>query len=209
MTTSPASPRDAKPGRRARGSISRAQIVEAAHRILARSPSDQVTVRSLAAELHAAPMSLYRHMDSKDDVLDEVVDELLARVRPPRVRESDWRRYLTSAADAFRAFLVEQPAALHVYLRHPVSSPAALARMEAMLRAFRSAGCSARQAERAYASVHTYTIGFAALEANRAEYVAASDSTEIDTRLAGFTTARQFRAGLDYLLDGIAADTRT
>jgi AcrR family transcriptional regulator len=42
-----------------------------------------MTIRSLAAELGVAPMSLYRHVRNKDDLIDEVVDRLLARAWKP------------------------------------------------------------------------------------------------------------------------------
>jgi AcrR family transcriptional regulator len=195
-------------GRAPRGAIARDQIVEAALKLLATSSHDQLTVRALARELDVAPMSLYRHIDSKDDVLDEAVDILLAEIPRPRIPERDWRRYLTAAAVSFRDFLVSQPAALHVYLRHPVVSPAAIQRMNSMLESLRSAGCSERDAERAYASIHTYTIGFAALEANREAYVLPPSDSALEARLAAFTTSRQFRDGLTYLLDGIEAGIR-
>jgi AcrR family transcriptional regulator len=206
MTAAPSGRR--RNARAPRGAIARDQIIEAALRLLARGAHDQLTVRALAAELDVAPMSLYRHIESKDDVLDEAVDILLRELPFPRAPERDWRRYLTAAAVSFRDFLVSQPAALHVYLRHPVVSPAAIERMEAMLRSLRSAGCSAKHAERAYATIHTYTIGFAALEANREAYVLPPSDSALEARLAAFTTSRQFRDGLTYLLDGIEANIR-
>ena len=131
---------------------------------------DQMTVRSLAAELGVSPMSLYRHIRDKDDLLDEVVDRLLANAWRPRCAKEDWRAWMAEAADRLRRLLVSQPAALHVYLRHPVVSPAAIARMEAMMSVLRRAGAEEQAARRAYAAVHTYTIGFAALESSRVSW---------------------------------------
>ena len=56
---------------------------------------------------------------------------------------------------------------MQVYLGHPVVSAAAVARMDAVLEVLRSAGATEEQARRAYGSVHTYTIGFAALATSR------------------------------------------
>ncbi len=91
-----------------------------------------MSIRSLAASLGVAPMSLYRHIRDKDDLLDEVVDRLLARTWRPAAAEDDWQPWIAEAASRLRDFLVSQPAALHVYLRHPVVSPAAIDRMNAM-----------------------------------------------------------------------------
>jgi TetR/AcrR family transcriptional regulator, tetracycline repressor protein len=76
---------------------------------------------------------IYRHIRDKDDLLDEVVDRLLAPAWRPTAAEDDWQAWLIEAAAKLRQFLVTQPAALHVYLSHPVVSPAAIERMNAML----------------------------------------------------------------------------
>ena len=136
------------PGRTPWGSITRAQIIEAAMTVVKAGGYDQMTVRSLAAELGVSPMSLYRHIRDKDDLLDEVVDRLLANAWRPRCAKEDWRAWMAEAADRLRRLLVSQPAALHVYLRHPVVSPAAIARMEAMMSVLRRAGAEEQAARR-------------------------------------------------------------
>src|ERR1700761_7818518 len=127
-------------GRAAWGSISREQVVEAAARAVREGRSDQMTIRSLAAELGVAPMSLYRHVRDKDDLFDEVTDGLVAEAWRPRSRRTDWRQWTFEAADRLRALLVREPVALHVYLQHPVVSPAAITRMDTMLDVLASAG---------------------------------------------------------------------
>jgi AcrR family transcriptional regulator len=166
---------------------------------------EQMTIRSLAGELGVSPMSLYRHVRDKDDLLDEVVDTLLSEVWRPRAREDEWRAWTAEAADRLRGFLVSQPAALHVYLGHPVVSPSARARMEAMMRVLGAAGLSDAAARRAYGAVHTYTIGFAALEASRAREARHEDAADdLARQLAAYTTPQQFAEGLGYLLEGIS-----
>jgi AcrR family transcriptional regulator len=149
-------------------------------------------------------MSIYRHVRDKDDLLDEVVDKLLVRAWRPRVPESDWPSWVTEAANKLRQFLVSQPAALHVFLSHPVVTANAMARMEAVMNVLRGGLGDDAAARRAYAAVHTYTIGFAALEAARSAGAGANSGvTELSRQLASFTTARQFAEGLGYLLAGI------
>jgi TetR/AcrR family tetracycline transcriptional repressor len=195
----------AAPTARARwGTITRSQIIEAAMTVVRAGGYDQMTVRSLAADLGVAPMSLYRHVRDKDDLLDEVVDRLLAKAWRPRSGKDDWRAWVAEAADRLRRLLVSQPAALHVYLRHPVVSPAAIARMEAMMAVLRRSGADEQAARRAYAAVHTYTVGFAALEASRAGWSASGASSDsLASELASYTTPAQFAEGLRYLLEGI------
>jgi TetR/AcrR family transcriptional regulator, tetracycline repressor protein len=186
------------------GSISREDIVDAAATVVEAGGYEEMSIRSLAADLGVAPMSLYRHIRDKDDLLGEVVSRLLARVWRPAVSEDDWQEWIVEAAASLRQFLVTQPAALHVYLSHPVVSPAALERMDAMMGVLRRAGLDEHAARAAYGALHTYTIGFAALEASRAGWVPGSgEVTSLAQQLAAYTTARQFIEGLRYLLEGI------
>lgn len=165
---------------------------------------EQLTIRGLAGDLGVTPMALYRHVKGKDDLLDEVTDRMLARAWPPRAARSDWRAWTMEAAERLRDLLVAQPAALHVYLRHPVTSTAAMARMQAMLEVLAGAGFDEDAGRRAYAAVQTYTVGFAALEASRARWASSGDAVDDTARqLAAFTTPHQFAEGLGYLLDGI------
>jgi AcrR family transcriptional regulator len=200
----PAGALDRTRGRRApRGTISRPQIIEAALRAITTTGFEQLTIRSLAAELGVAPMSLYRYIRDKDDLMDEVVDELLWRSRPLPPRSGTWQARITAAADGLRRLLVSEPAALYVYLRHPVVSPAAIRRMEMMLHILREAGFDEPSAREAYAAIQTYTIGFAALAASRAGWSPKEDAGQVAVELAAFTTPKQFASGLRYLLVGI------
>ena len=70
------------------GSISREQVVAEATNIVKAGGYEEMTIRSLAAGLGVSPMSLYQHVRDKDDLIDEVVDRLLAPlVAAPRRRE--------------------------------------------------------------------------------------------------------------------------
>jgi AcrR family transcriptional regulator len=192
------------------GTITRDDIIRAAVKTVKAGGYEEMTIRSLAAGLGVAPMTLYRHIRDKDDLLDEVVDHLLASAWRPSASEDDWQAWLTEAAARLRRFLVSQPAALHVYLSHPVVSPVAVERMNAMLGVLRRSGVGEQAARRAYGALHTYTIGFAALEASRSGW--APDAREgvgsLARQLAAYTTTQQFTDGLRYLLDGIGRQAR-
>jgi AcrR family transcriptional regulator len=203
-TQKPATTRRRKPGQRApRGTISRSQIVEAALRSLRTAGFEQMTIRSLAADLDVAPMSLYRYIRDKDDLMDEVVEELLIETQPMPVAGGTWQTRLTVAAEALRRLLVDEPGALYVYLRHPVISPTAIRRMEMMLKILREAGYDTATSKTAYAAVQTYTIGFAALETSRAGWEPPEKASRQAKELVAMTSPRQFASGLGYLLAGI------
>lgn len=189
------------------GSISRDQVVAAALRVVDAEGDQRLTIRGLAADLGVAPMSLYRHVASKDDLLEAVVDRLLDRCWRPTRDPADWRGWVGEAANRLRDLLVNQPAALQVYLRHPVATPAAIERMAAMLDVIGAVTADPADTLRGYAAVHTYTVGFAALEASRETWAprggSAHDQGDLGGQLSDYATAEQFAVGLDLLLDGI------
>jgi AcrR family transcriptional regulator len=162
----------------------------------------------LATDLGVTPMALYRHVANKDDLLEEVVNRLMADRWRPDVPEDPWQVWVAEAADRFRRFLVEEPVALQVYLRRPLTSPTALERMDAFLSALRRALGDDARARAAYATMQTYTLGFAAVEAARDAASASAqpeDAPETVRELAAYTSPEQFRRGLGYLLRGLTS----
>jgi TetR/AcrR family transcriptional regulator, tetracycline repressor protein len=186
------------------GTITREQLVVAAKAEIEAGRYEQMTIRLLASRLGVAPMSLYRHVKDKEDLLNEVVDRMLAELWRPETDPSDPWTWFTESADRLRAFLVDQPAALHVFLSHPVTTPVALARLRTALGVLESAGLDEPAARRLYAAVHTYTLGFAALQASRARWLATHDEiADPDAAwLAALSGPQQFSDGLAALIAG-------
>lgn len=182
-------------------------MVDAALKAVEADGYEQLTIRSLAAALNISPMAIYHYVRDKDDLLGEVVDRLLAPVWEPTTSRTDWQQWIFAAADRLHRFLVEQPAAMHVYLTHPVTSTSAMTRMQAMLAVLSDALGDDQRAQRAYAAIHTYTIGFAALESSRDHPTLEPDAekTAVTSELASYTAPEQFEAGLRYLIRGIVS----
>lgn len=165
---------------------------------------EDLTIRKLATELGVATMTIYGHVNDRDDILDEVTDRILAKRWKPRRSETDWKLWIAEASNRLRRLLVAEPAALHVYLKHPVDSPAALDRMNSMIRVLLKSGCTEDESLRAYAALHTYTVGFAALEASRASWQSNNETSDKTLKqLASFTTTKQFNVGLTFIIEGI------
>jgi AcrR family transcriptional regulator len=185
------------------GSLTRPQIVDAALSVIEGGHYEDLTIRSLAQALDVAPMSLYRHIHDKDDLLDEITDRFLSSTWRPMKDDESWREWIVDGAKRFRQLLVSQPAVLHVFLSHPVATSVALERMDVILGVLHDAGFSVEEANRTYAALHTYTIGFSALEASRSKWVSTSkENDDAKRHLASFTTKKQFVVGLEMLLSG-------
>lgn len=193
------------------GTITREQLVLAAKEEIEAGRYEQMTIRRLAARLGVAPMSLYRHVRDKEDLLNEVVDRMLAELWRPEADPGDPWAWFMESADRLRAFLVDQPAALHVFLSHPVTSPVALARLRTVLSVLESAGLDEPEARRLYAAVHTYTLGFAALQSSRARWLATHDEiADPDAAwLAALSGPPQFSDGLAALIAGATSSSES
>lgn len=63
----------------------RDDIVSAAVAVAERDGLAAVTMRRVAGELGTGAASLYRHLDTRDDLLDLMIDEILREYRPPEV----------------------------------------------------------------------------------------------------------------------------
>jgi hypothetical protein len=72
-----------------------------------------------------------------------------------------------------------------------------------MLEVLAAAGFNEEEALRIYATLHTYTIGFAALEASRSKWESTSKRFYANVRqLSSCATTRRFNIGLEVLLHG-------
>ncbi len=63
-----------------RAPLNRALIAETALSLIDERGLDQLSMRKLGAELGVEAMSLYNHVDNKDDLLDAVADRLYERI---------------------------------------------------------------------------------------------------------------------------------
>jgi AcrR family transcriptional regulator len=120
-----------------------------------------LSMRGLARRLGVVPGALYRHVRSKEQLHDLVLDAVLAEIDcgadpalPPIAQAA-------VLAHRLRAVLEDHPGiAALLKTRDPVS-PASLAVAEAFLASLHAAGLSGRQAALAFRLIYDYTLGFA------------------------------------------------
>jgi AcrR family transcriptional regulator len=221
---------------RQRRPLRRADIVATVLETARRGDLERMTMRGLAGELGVTAMALYAHVADKDDLIDEVIDHVLASEAAPLPPTTEWRAWFTHAAGRLRATLLRYPAVLERYRRRPVGVPAALRRMEVAFEVLGRAGFDDDQCAAAFATVHTYTLGFAALEIGRHEVTRTSrrahggldessphywsaffrtlpatefpNLSRVAPDLGSFTEDEQFERGLASVLDGVEAELR-
>ncbi|WP_329583883.1 TetR/AcrR family transcriptional regulator C-terminal domain-containing protein [Kitasatospora sp. NBC_01250] len=129
-TTAPA-PAPARPRRReARGGdqqLTRERIIQAAITIADAEGLAPVTMRRVAAELGVAPMALYRHVASKEELSDLMADTVIGRVPLPPADLTGWRPRLAALAHLQWSIFRRHPwLAGTISLTRPTPLPAAL-----------------------------------------------------------------------------------
>jgi AcrR family transcriptional regulator len=94
-----------------------------------------VSMARVAGELGSSPMSLYRYVDTKDELLELMVDAAIGP--PPPTGDDGWRAGLSRWAWTYHDRLREHPWGLQVPISGPPRTPNALAWLEHGLRPLR------------------------------------------------------------------------
>ncbi|MER7008418.1 TetR/AcrR family transcriptional regulator [Dactylosporangium sp. NPDC000555] len=132
-----------RPGKGPRLTLER--IVAAGVKVAATDGLSAVSMGRVARELGAATMSLYRHVTTKDELLELMVDAAVGQP-PPLPPGGGWRAGLTSFARAYLGLLRRQPWVIRVPLNSPPIMPNQIAWMDYGLAAM--GGTVLRQDER-------------------------------------------------------------
>lgn len=203
--------------RRARGSLTPDAILEAAERAAA-GGIDAMTVRTIAAELDAAPMSLYRYFATMDELVDALLDRVLGRFVPP-ARTDDWVADLGAFAQAHRAVLDAHPWAVPALFTHPNPGINATRIGEVALGIVRRGGVTGSSAVVLFSAVLALNYGWCAFSTARSrvpqEALAAGlaaipaavypHTAAVAADLAAYGSDEHYDEALATLLRGVAA----
>lgn len=138
-----AEPRPPKRGRPTR--LDASTIVDAAIALADAGGADALSMRSLAARLGSAPMSLYTHVPGKRGLLVLMTDAVLLRMNVSEPRPgASWRDRLRLVADDNRVLFDDHPWLLDRHPGRPPLGPGLLAKYEWELSALRDLGLGAR-----------------------------------------------------------------
>jgi len=104
-------------------------------------------------------MSLYHHVAGKDDILDGILERVVADMALP-APGTDWRGAIRASAISAHDVLLQHPWAAGLLLTGPGVSPARLRHMDALLGCLREAGFTASATDRAYHALDSHIMGF-------------------------------------------------
>ncbi len=155
----------ASDSRQERPRLSRDRVLLGALAIADAGGIGSLTIRSLAKELGAKPMSVYYHVANKDEILDGIVDLVFAEIELPSA-DGDWKEEVRRRAGSARTVLRRHSWAIALLESRTSPGPATLRQHEAMLGTLRAAGFSRELTAHAYALLDAYVYGFAVQEAS-------------------------------------------
>src|SRR6476660_9131418 len=183
-----------------------------------------LTIRTLAQELGAKPMSVYHYVANKDEIIDGIVDLVYAEIDLP-VPGGDWRTEMRRRAHSARRVLATHPWATPLLQSRLNPGPATLRHHNAFIATLRTAGFSVVAVALKKKHIDSYVFGFAlsenALPIHGPDSVADTAASmmhvfdaEAYPSLLEFTMehimrpdydfGEEFEFGLDLILDGLA-----
>jgi AcrR family transcriptional regulator len=126
---------------KARTHLSRDRVLATAVALADRDGVESLSMRRLANELGAVPMALYKHVSNKDEMLDGMIDVVLAEIDPPRT-DADWKTTVRERILSARRALLRHPWASRVMESRTRPTPAVMAYMDSMIQMFLDGGFS-------------------------------------------------------------------
>jgi AcrR family transcriptional regulator len=209
---------------RTREPLTRDRVIEAALRVMDEEGLDAVSMRRVAREVGVEAMSLYHHVEDKEDLLDGICEHVMAGFEFPDPVE-DWAENCRRGARAWRRLLQSHPAVMRLFAeqRGPVRTVDSMRPMEFALRLLRGAGLSDRDTAQAFHAFGGYIQGFVMMELGsiaggsdeahlkaHADLVAALPDefaalVAVSPYFAECDADEQFEFGLDLLIRGLEA----
>ena len=120
-------------------------------------------MHAIGRRLGVQAMSLYRHVENKEDLLDGLVDLVVSEVEMP-MSSPDWQAAMRERAISARRVFVRHPWAIGLVESRPRQGPVTLRHHEWVLGVLLEAGFSVTMAGHAYSLLDSYIYGFALQE---------------------------------------------
>ncbi len=212
----------------ARSRLTKERVLDAAMLVADQGGLSGLTIRSLARQLGAKPMSVYYYVASKDELLDLLVDVVFEEIELPDPR-GDWQVEMRRRANSARERLRVHSWSIGLLESRTAPGPATLRHHDAVLACLRHAGFSLELTAHAYALIDSYVYGFALQEAAlpfegpesvgdvagpimklmaTGAYPTMVEMAETYYLKPGYDFADEFEFGLDLILGGLAARHR-
>jgi AcrR family transcriptional regulator len=202
------------------------RIIDAAIEILDDEGADALSMRTLATRLGSSTATLYRHINSKDEILAHITDRIIGETHLDETPYPTWQHACRAGAIALYTALTQHPNAIPQLAKHVPAGPSALHARERSIAMLLAAGFPPELAARGYTALAHFVIGFASqqpidktADPERARrlraYYRSLDPrsfpaiTAVADLLPGATVDEEFQFGLNLIIDGLENALRT
>ncbi|MBL4636549.1 MAG: TetR/AcrR family transcriptional regulator C-terminal domain-containing protein [Kofleriaceae bacterium] len=144
---------------RRRTPLSRERILKRAQKLADKDGLDALSMRKLAQALRVEAMSLYNHVKHKDDMLDGMVELVVAEIEIPS-DTGEWKDEMRKRALSAHAVLLQHPWAAMLLMSRVNVGPVMLRYVDATLGCLLSAGFSYEMADHAWNTLDSFIYGF-------------------------------------------------
>jgi AcrR family transcriptional regulator len=148
-----------------RQKVTRTRVIEAALHLMDTEGLEAVSMRRVGRELGVEAMSLYNHVQDKEDLLDGIREHVLSEFDDPGA-EGDWEDRARRAARSWRQIMRSHPNMLTLIseAKRFNLSPVSVRPSETALRLLREVGLSEADAVKAYCALGGFIVGFVMFE---------------------------------------------
>jgi AcrR family transcriptional regulator len=151
-------------GREAPQALNREQIVRAAIAIADAFGSDAISMRKIAAKLGAGAMSLYWHVENKEELLEMMIDQAFSEMDLPEDTPNEWRTRLRIIAIETRKVFKRHPWIASVGPLGITFGPGFLRHAEFSFSGFEGTEISGEQRAEIVSLVDVFAMGFVTRE---------------------------------------------
>jgi AcrR family transcriptional regulator len=205
--------------------LSRERVLRAAVALADEHGVEAISMRRIAGDLGVVPMALYKHVASKDELLDGMVDVVVGEIDPP-ADGTDWKAAVRRRVLSARGALLRHPWASRVIESRTDPTPLVVGYMDSMIGMFRAGGFSIDLTHHAMHAMGSRLLGFsqelfddtaevgpgmpaealremAGRYANITELVSAITHDQASVVGQGCDDQFEFEFALDLMLDGL------
>ncbi len=140
-------------------------MLRAALDLVDESGIDSLTMRELGQRLGVEAMSLYNHVENKDDILDGMIDLVVSEIDLPS-DDVGWREAMRRRAVSAREAFARHPWASALIDSRETSGPERLHYFDWVIGTLRRAGFSVELAVHAFSVMDSYVYGFGRQQLN-------------------------------------------
>ena len=205
--------------------LSRERVLETAVALADQRGAEALTMRKLAAELGVEAMSLYNHVENKNDLLDGMINVVFGEIEVP-APSGDWKSELRTRATSTRNALNRHRWAIGEMEGRTDIGPENMRVHEGVLACLRGAGFTVEMTIHAYSVQDAYIYGFVLQEADMSSETPEDFAKEAKRQMKeyesihsdfpnlvevvgghvaehGYDYDTEFLFGLDVILDGL------